>query len=375
MDGMGEINETGGTGGQPQPDRGGAACGQLRPGGAPDSRQTLKAARRHFSMLGGMFLLGTVVTFLAQMAVMVILELAKRLKPEWSELLGNGDITVLASVLPMYLIGIPALVLLVHFLIPADKPERRRMKPGAFVAAAIMCYALVYICNILGNIVTFLIGALKGAAVSNELYDLTGSVSLWTILVWMVLIAPVIEEFVFRKLIVDRTVRYGEGVAVLVSGLMFGLFHGNLNQFAYAFSLGAFLAFLYVKTGNLKITIALHMLINFMGGLVSTWLMRQVDLEKYMEAASDQDTAAIMKYMAANPGPWVALGLFFCFVFAMMVIGGILFIICLVRKKFVFRPGAVVIPRGERFRTVVLNVGMMLYAAFWAVLIVLQLLK
>ena len=52
---------------------------------------------------------------------------------------------------------------------------------------------------------------------------------------YMVICAPILEEYIFRKLIVDRTVKYGQGVAVVLSGLMFGLFHGNLNQFAYAF--------------------------------------------------------------------------------------------------------------------------------------------
>ena len=75
----------------------------------------------------------------------------------------------------------------------------------------------------------------------------------------------------------------------MVSGLMFGLFHGNLNQFVYAFVLGLFLAFLYVKTGNLKITIALHMMINFVGGIVSSWLMRMIDLTEYEELMQKMD--------------------------------------------------------------------------------------
>ena len=44
----------------------------------------------------------------------------------------------------------------------------------------------------------------------------------------------------FRRLLVDRMVKYGEATAVLFSGLMFALFHGNLNQFVYAFTLGVF---------------------------------------------------------------------------------------------------------------------------------------
>ena len=45
----------------------------------------------------------------------------------------------------------------------------------------------------------------------------------------------------FRKLLIDRIVPFGQRVAVVVSGLAFGLFHGNFYQFFYAFSLGAVL--------------------------------------------------------------------------------------------------------------------------------------
>jgi len=42
--------------------------------------------------------------------------------------------------------------------------------------------------------------------------------------------APVCEELIFRKMLVTRALKYGEGVAILLSGLVFGLFHGDLNQ-------------------------------------------------------------------------------------------------------------------------------------------------
>ena len=235
---------------------------------APAGPDEIKAARKHFSKLGGMFILGTLVIYVAQLIPMTLIQL---LKPEWMK---NGNIALMISILPMYLIGMPVLILLVR-TIPGEKVERRSIKPGSFIVAVIMCFAIVYISNIVGNLITALIGALKGGMVQNQIMNVTQSVSMWMIVFYMVICAPIMEEFVFRKLIVDRTVRYGQGAAVLMSGLMFGLFHGNLNQFMYAFVLGMFLAFLYVKTGNIKITIALHMMINFVGGAVASELLRR----------------------------------------------------------------------------------------------------
>ncbi len=310
----------------------------------------LAAARKHFSKLGGMYLLGTIVIFAVQFAVSFA---AGLLFPEW---LMNGDFALLLSMVPMYAIGMPVLIALVR-TIPADRVGRRPIRAGSFIAAVVMCFGAVYLTNIIGNIVTTVIGMLKGSGVQNQLLNVTESVSLWMIAFWMVICAPVMEEYVFRKLIVDRTVRYGQGTAVLLSGLMFGLFHGNLNQFVYAFVLGMLLAYLYVKTGNLKITIAIHMMINFMGGLVSSMLM-----------------ASMMAFVSENMAGLLAYGVFLIFVFGCLIGGLVLFIVCLARRKFSFARGRIVIPEGKRFRTVALNLGMLLYGIFWIAVIVYQLL-
>lgn len=331
-----------------------------------DRGQELKKARRHFSKLGGMFLLGTIVIYAVQLIVMGAVSL---LRPEW---MWDGDISLLISMLPMYLVGMPVLILLVKTL-PAEKPQRRSIGAGQFLVAVIMCFGFVYITNFLGNIITSIIGILKGGSVQNQLMDVTGSVSLWMIALYMVICAPILEEYIFRKLIVDRTIRYGQGTAVLVSGLMFGLFHGNLNQFVYAFVLGAFLAFLYVKTGNLKITIAIHMMINFMGGLVSSALMRMIDLDEYAELAMGMDMESLMEYVSGHMAGLLAYGAFLLFVFGSMIAGLVIFIVCLVKDKITFQRGAVSLLQGERFRTVFWNLGMAAYCIFWIGMIVYQL--
>lgn len=326
----------------------------------------LKTAKKHFSKLGGMYILGTIVIYAVQL---IPIALVSFLLPEW---LQNGDFSLLVSMLPMYLIGMPVLILLVR-TIPADRVERHPIRAGSFIVAVIMSFGAVYLTNIIGNIITAVIGLLKGGSVQNQLANVTESTSLWMIAFWMVICAPFMEEYVFRKLIVDRTIRYGQGVAVLLSGLMFGLFHGNLNQFVYAFVLGLLLAYLYAKTGNLKITIAIHMMINFMGGLVSSALMRAIDLDEYLEIVSYMDMDAMMAYISENMAGLLAYGAFLIFVFGMLIAGLVLFIVCLAKKKFTFARGQVVIPRGKRFSTIFLNVGMLLYSIFWIAMIIYQL--
>lgn len=334
---------------------------------APQEQEELRTTRKRFSWLGWAFLIGALVMQGAQVAVMLGLQ---ALKPE---LMLNSDVMLLASMLPMYLVGMPVLIFLVKRL-PAAPMERHSIRPGAFVAATVMCFGLVYLSNILGTLITTAVSILKRSVVQNEIFNVTSAVSMWSILLYMVICAPLMEEYVFRKLIVERTVRYGQGVAVLVSGLMFGLFHGNLNQFAYAFTLGVFLAFLYVKTGNLKITIALHMMINFMGGFVSSLLFKMIDIEEYMDLALRGNQKAMMEFLMENLLGVVLYMMLGVFVIGVVIAGAVLWIVSLVKKKFTFAQGMIVIPRGKKFTTVMLNGGMIFYCIFWIGMILWQLL-
>ena len=255
------------------------------------------------------------------------------------------NINIILGMIPMYLVGFPLLTVMLGKQVPAQKPERHKMTAGQYVLSAIICLGLAYAANIAGNILTTIIGLVTGKPVENQIFSVVDSLHPVIILVYMVICAPIVEEFVFRKLIVDRAVRYGQGVAVVLSGLMFGLFHGNLNQFVYASVIGMFLAFLYVKTGNLKITISLHMLFNFIGGFLSSLLLKAIDLEGYMEAAAEGDMHAIVQQIMGNAGAWVLYGLFTVFVFGMLIAGGVLFIMFAAKKKVTFERGEASVPR------------------------------
>lgn len=323
----------------------------------------MKEIRKHFSKLGLMFFLGTLIVYGMKYGVNYLVQW---LRPEWLE---NPDINISISMVTMYLISMPVMILLIK-RVPAVALEKRSMKVWQFLLAVVMSFCITYCSNIAGTIVTVIIGMFKGGAVNNVMMNLTSSLGIPTMLVYMVICAPIMEELVFRKLIVDRTVRYGQGPAILISGLMFGLFHGNLNQFAYAFTLGMFLAFLYAKTGKIQYTIGIHMCLNFMGGIVATLVMRAMNFEGYMEAVASGSEEAMLEVMMASLPGWIGImGL--VFFMGMCIIAGIVLFIVF-RKKFVLDKGEVEIPKGKGY-VVLWNVGMVLFIAFWIVMIIRQL--
>ena len=88
--------------------------------------------------------------------------------------------------------------------------------------------------------------------------------------------APVFEELIFRKVLIDRTIKYGEYVSIVMSGIMFGLLHGNFSQFFFAALVGMLFAYVYIRTGRVRYTIFLHMAINLSSSLVLQTLITRV---------------------------------------------------------------------------------------------------
>ena len=67
----------------------------------------------------------------------------------------------------------------------------------------------------------------------------------WLSFVAVVILAPLCEEMMFRGLIYARMRALMRApYAILISGLLFGFFHGNALQFIYAFFLGILLAYM-----------------------------------------------------------------------------------------------------------------------------------
>ncbi len=75
----------------------------------------------------------------------------------------------------------------------------------------------------------------------------------------LVIAAPVLEEFIFRGIILDGLLKkYSPYRAILVSSLLFAIVHLNPWQFITAFIMGAFIGWVYYRTGSLSMAIIIH---------------------------------------------------------------------------------------------------------------------
>lgn len=77
------------------------------------------------------------------------------------------------------------------------------------------------------------------------------------------IIGPICEELMFRGIVFHRLKDWVKPqAAIVISALLFGIYHGNVVQFFYATCMGAMLAVIYDKTGTLWISIVAHIAAN-----------------------------------------------------------------------------------------------------------------
>lgn len=91
----------------------------------------------------------------------------------------------------------------------------------------------------------------------------------------VVVVAPVVEEFIFRGLIMTRLSKAMPGwLAILLSAAIFGLCHGHPVWFAYAFVLGAVFGLMDWRAGSIWPSILGHVAFNAIGQIFT--FLRQI---------------------------------------------------------------------------------------------------
>jgi hypothetical protein len=175
----------------------------------------------------------------------------------------------------------------------------------------------------------------------------------------VVIIGPIVEEFIFRKLIIDRLSRYGELVAIMSSAIAFGLYHGNFYQFFYATMTGLILGYMYAKTRDVKYSIFMHMLINFMGTIAIIPFTKSYDkmlpqLEN-IQNGIEVDMADFVKNT-------MIVGSYSIIQYAMIIAGTVLFVKAIKKKRFRIKSTyEYQIPKERAASVAILNPGTILF--------------
>ena len=221
---------------------------------------------------------------------------------------------------------------------PAGRPDMP-LRAGRFLGIFIICVGVMYAGNLLGQLISQMADRFTGRQSVNAVVELVMGMDTWAVFLAAVAAAPVMEELLFRKLLLDRVSVFGDRTAILLSGVVFGLAHGNFYQFFYAFGLGAIFAWVYLRTRRIRFSILLHVLINFCGSILPMQLLHM--MRDYPVIGAHLLLGQTMLMMAA-------------------AICGVILLICQ-RRDWILLPGSCPIPAGKWFGTVFANKGILVF--------------
>lgn len=183
------------------------------------------------------------------------------------EMIENMNVVLIINAVSQYVFAIPLFALCMSTLDGKAKKEKSSLGIGGMATAFIICFSLTNLTNFINVAFSLLFQAVTGHEMKSNIDSLLSGVSILMV-VTTVILAPVFEELVFRYLILNKLRRYGDKTAIIVTALLFGLFHMNFEQGIYAFAIGLVFGYVVCKTGRVINSMILHALINFFCGVL-----------------------------------------------------------------------------------------------------------
>lgn len=268
------------------------------------------------------------------------------------------------NILAMYVIAFP-----IYFLMVRNMRKVERIKstiaPMELLKLFFIAQAFAYAGNLISSIFSAAVTMVLGEVPEDPLSEMIYSSPLWIIILVTVILAPIVEELMFRKLIIDRMSIYGDKLAIIVSSIAFGLFHGNFYQIFYATLIGFILGYVYVKTANIIYSIILHVAFNFWGSVLP-WIFEDEILgmadmyEQIMIAMAEGGQMPALE-LAAGEYVSLILALVYLSVNVMFTVLGVVLFIKRFRKTFISDRCEVLIPARRRAAVIIGNAGAILF--------------
>lgn len=164
-----------------------------------------------------------------------------------------------------YVIGLAVPVLLYFAIrkIPLDEAlPFAKAGFGKTLACVLFGTMVCMLANLPANMV---VNIEKALGFSGNMPDMPLTDDPWVLVLYGIVIAiipPIVEELLFRGMILHSLRRFGDGFAIVGSAMLFGLYHANFVQIVFAFIAGLVMALVVVRTGSLWTSIIIHFMNN-----------------------------------------------------------------------------------------------------------------
>ena len=192
-------------------------------------------------------------------------------------------------------LGISQLILAaptIAYLLLVKQPLREtiRLKPLKLTRVFLVLLFALLVMPFMSfiNAISLLVTTNQATAELQELAELPFVVSL----LFVALLPAVLEETVYRGVFFQEYRKINIPKGILLSGLLFGLMHLNLNQFSYAFVMGCVFAVVIEATDTILSTMLIHFAINAFS-TITTYLTADMPILTEAEAVTVTDVLQI----------------------------------------------------------------------------------
>ena len=177
----------------------------------------------------------------------------------------NDIVSGIIHKLIIYTLDIP----IVYYFIKNNKQRKYFMKKEKLsIKNFISCIALMLFIAKIVTILFFLL-ELRIGNDSNEIlfsYPTSHAIIIFINIFSTVIMAPIVEEIIFRGVIMNDLSEYGYKSAILINSVLFGLSHTEIERVVLTFLFGIVFSYIAYRF-SLKYSILLHMVWNLCFGL------------------------------------------------------------------------------------------------------------
>ncbi len=172
---------------------------------------------------------------------------------------GYTDNYFVILLISQILLVIPSVAYLIYNKINIAKAIRfNKIRISNVILIIVFSYLITPLMNF--------INALSMLYVVNDTADIMSNIiennGLLLSLFMVALIPCILEETVYRGIFYNEYRKISPWKGILLSAFLFGVMHGNLNQFSYAFAMGITFALLIEATNSILATMIVHFFIN-----------------------------------------------------------------------------------------------------------------
>ena len=195
------------------------------------------------------------------------------IEPLFADSIPETLVLVLRSMVVPYTLGIGACYLVLRGMAKGELLGDMKATPGLVIKGFLVQQGLAMPVVIIVNIICNILGITSNGMTADEIFG-----NNWLFyLILLLVFAPIFEELLFRKLILDRLLVLGEVPAIIISAVLFGLPHiysQGVPLFFGTCIIALVFAYVRIHTGKMWPAILLHSLFNIYGSYFTLTLAK-----------------------------------------------------------------------------------------------------